>query len=172
MPNIENKINTHNRRIMQDKPTINGETRPCNCTKFRCPLQESGYSCRTESVIYQATVNSESSSNTYIGLTENEFKTRWYQHRHDFNKKQDSTELSKHIWDLKKNKTNFEIKWKILKQVPKLNNGQKMCRLCTTEALCIIKDQKGLLNKRNEIMNKCRHQNKFLLKNWKERDKK
>lgn len=167
MPNIANKINAHNKRLMQDEATNINDTRPCNCTKFACPLKESGYSCRTESVIYEATVKSANNTKTYIGLTEKEFKTRWYQHRHDFNNKQDSTELSKHIWDLRKNNKDFEISWKIMKKVPKLNNGQKMCRLCTTEALYIIKkNSKGQLNKRNEIMNKCRHQNKFLLKNW------
>ena len=50
-------------------------------------------------------------------------------------------------------------------------NGNKMCRLCVTEAAIIMKGKKGQLNQRNEIFNKCRHQNKFLLKNWKEKRK-
>ena len=172
MPNIGNKISTHNRKIMEDNATQNEETKQCNCTKFDCPLKESDFSCRTEGVIYEATVKSENKASTYIGLTEREFKTRLYQHRHDFMKKEDSTELSKHVWELKKNNKNFEINWKILKKVPKLKNGQKMCRLCTNEALLILNNKKDLLNTRNEILNKCRHQNKFLLKNWKEREKK
>ena len=52
-----------------------------------------------------------------------------------------------------------------------MKNGNQMCRLCLTEANMIIKNKTGL-NKRNEIFNKCRHQNKFLLKNWKAKDKK
>ena len=46
-----------------------------------------------------------------------------------------------------------------------------MCRLCITEASIIMTNKKGRLNKRTEVMNKCRHQNQFLLKNWKEREK-
>ena len=84
----------------------------------------------------------------------------------------ESIELSKYIWDLKTNNTNFEINWKILRKVSKLNNGNRLCRLCITEAMLIMKGKKGLLNKRKEIMNKCRHENKFLLKNWKEIKKK
>ena len=175
MPNIGTKINGHNKKILQEKQPQANETKPCNCTKFECPLKDSELSCRTESVVYQATVKSENNIKSYIGLTEKEFKTRWYQHRHDFNSKQDSTELSKHVWELKKTNKDFEIRWKILKQVPKLRNGQKMCRLCTTEALLIIKNGikngNNQLNTRNEIMNKCRHQNKFLLKNWKGKEK-
>ena len=30
--------------------------------------------------------------------------------RHDFNSKQDSTELSKHVWELKKTNKDFEIR--------------------------------------------------------------
>ena len=149
MPNMENKIVAHNRRLVQEQAVDRNETRPCNCTKFKYPIQESGYSCRTESVIYEATVNSENTTRSYIGLTEKEFKTRFYQHRHDFNQKEDSTELSKYIWELKRANKKYEIKWNILKTVPKLSNGQKMCRLCTTEALFIMKNKKEQLNKRN-----------------------
>ena len=104
-----------------------------------------------------------------------EFKQRHYQHRHDFQNenKRESTELSKHIWKLKDKNINYNIRWKIIKQVPKIKNGNQMCRLCITEAAIIMKSKIGRLNKRTEVMNKCRHTNKFLLKNWKsEKEKK
>ena len=170
MPNIGSKINAHNKKILQAK---NDQfTKSCNCTKFQCPLKESKLSCRTESVIYEATVTTKEEHHTYIGLTENEFKKRYYQHRSDFNNgKKDKTELSKYVCGLKEKNIEHEISWNILKKVTKPRNGNKMCRLCTTEAAMIIKNKKGQLNSRNEIMHKCRHQNKFLLKNWKERKK-
>jgi hypothetical protein len=40
-----------------------------------------------------------------VGLTENEFKTRYTNHKASFNnyEKRNSTELSKYIWNLKNN---------------------------------------------------------------------
>ena len=170
MPSIGSKINAHNKKILQ-KQKIQ-PTKSCNCTKFVCPLKDSKSSCRTESVIYEATVTTKDDQRTYIGFTENEFKKRFYQHRSDINNgKKDKTELSKYVCELKEKNTNHKITWKIVKQVTKPMNGNKMCRLCTTEASIIIKNKKGQLNTRNEIMHKCRHQNKFLLKSWKERKK-
>ena len=72
---------------------------------------------------------------------------------------------------MKTKNEDYKISWKILKSISKLKNGNKMCRLCLTEAALIMKEKKGQLNKRTEILNKCRHENKFLLKNWKEKKK-
>ena len=72
---------------------------------------------------------------------------------------------------MKNKNEEYKISWKILKGITKMKNGNKMCRLCVTEAAIIMKGKKGQLNKRNEIMSKCRHRNKFLLKNWKEKKK-
>ena len=164
MPNMKTIINKHNRKIIKGKKQE--KEKKCNCTKFECPMKDSNTSCRAECVVYEATVQSNSETKHYIGLTANEFKERYYKHRQDFNDetKLNSTALSKHIWELKKKNEKFKLSWKIVKSVPKLKNGNKMCRLCITEASLIMKDKPGQLNKRTEIMNKCRHQNKFLLK--------
>ena len=165
MPNIGQIINAHNRKILQKKAE---PKKPCNCKKFKCPINNKKDSCRTQNVIYQAEVQSKKEKRTYIGLTSMEFKKRFYSHRSDFEHKKDkdSTKLSSYIWTLKDNKINFEINWKILRKVGKLSNGDKICRLCTLEARMIMKNKNAPLNKRSEIMNKCRHKNKFLLKNW------
>ena len=44
---------------------------------------------------------------TYIGMTEGEFKTRFYYHKQSFNNKKyaSSTALSKYIWELKEAET-------------------------------------------------------------------
>ena len=80
--------------------------RHCNCrNKDNCPLKGN---CQISSVVYQATISTATGeSYSYIGLTENEFKKRWYGHSQSFNnpKYRLSTELSKLIWELKENNT-------------------------------------------------------------------
>ena len=83
--------------------TDNNKT--CNCRqKNTCPLDGN---CLQSSVIYQATVTRKdhNTTETYIGLTENDFKTRYRNHTTSFRhaKHRNSTELSKHIWNLKDN---------------------------------------------------------------------
>ena len=46
-------------------------------------------------------------------------------------------------------------------------NGSKSCNLCLTEKFHIITSKLPLLNKRSELISKCRHVNKFLLSNYK-----
>jgi hypothetical protein len=56
--------------------------------------------CPAKSVIYQATVKTSDKrpTQTYVGLTENDFKTRYTNHKASFNnyEKRISTELSKY----------------------------------------------------------------------------
>ena len=75
--------------------------------------------CLKSSVIYQATMRKDSRPvQTYVGLTETSFKTRFANHKSSFNdpSKRLSTELSKHVWHLKEAKLKFRITWKTLKQ--------------------------------------------------------
>ena len=75
-------------------------------------------------------------------------------------------ELSKYIWDLKKGRRNFSLKWSILKRATAYQRGAKQCNLCLEEKLCILKAKnENLLNKRSELVSKCRHENKFYLWN-------
>ena len=174
MPSINKFINSHNNKILsKTKPT--DDTKPCNCRKDPCPLKPVNKSCNTESVVYKAHVETNDETRTYIGLTGNEFKKRWYRHKESLNKERykDDTELSKHIWKLKENNITYNLKWDIMKKVKKIKNGAKSCRLCLTEALEIMKNRENPLNKRNEVMGACRHRNKFTLRNWQtEKEKK
>ena len=133
MPNVEKIISAHNKKILNNK-TI--DVKPCNCkNKQDCPLAGSETSCRISNVIYKAEVKSEKDYKTYIGLTSLEFKQRLSKHKTDFKYKkyQESTKLSNHIWNLKDNNQNFEIKWSILKKVKPTNVSDKICRLCASE---------------------------------------
>ena len=61
------------------------------------------------------------------------------------------------------------LKWSILKSVPAYSNITNRCLLCLQEKFEIIsyKNTEELLNKKSELISKCRHQNKFLLENIK-----
>ena len=64
------------------------------------------------------------------------------------------------------------LKWSIVKRVPSYSNITKRCRLCLQEKFEIIKYPRPdeLLNKRSELISKCRHANKYLLCNYKSKD--
>ena len=94
---------------------------------------------------------------------------RYTQHKLSFRSRNysNSMELSKHIWTLKDNNTNFTINWSILVTAPAYSNKSKPCYLCLTEKLYLIRAKKpSLLNKRTELISKCRHENKFYLANF------
>ena len=127
--------------------------------------------CLAKSVIYQATVKTSVTrpTQTYVGLTENQFKTRYTNHKASFNnlKKRNSTELSKYIWELKDNNISYSITWKILKRARSYSNASKRCNLCIWEKYFIIcKPDMASLNRRNELVSSCRHAKKYLLKNF------
>ena len=82
-------------------------------------------------------------------------------------KYQSSTALSKHIWSLKDKDTNFEIKWEVRKKATEYQNTTGRCNLCVAEKLVIIRaDKKTSLNKRSELVSKCRHENRYYLCNF------
>ena len=64
------------------------------------------------------------------------------------------------------------LKWSIVKSIPGYSNISKRCLLCLHEKYEIINypNQEELLNKRSELISKCRHSNKYLLSNYKSND--
>ena len=77
------------------------------------PLSGHAFVCLQSSVIYWATVkcHDTNTSETYVGLTENDFKKRYRNHIASFchAKHRNSTELSKHIWTLKDSNIDHSI---------------------------------------------------------------
>ena len=106
---------------------------------------------------------------TYIGLTENEFKTRFNLRKSSFKLEHNRTTatLSDHVWNLKKKNTNFNIKWEISKNVKPYAPGEKICKLYLQRKFSIL-ISKPSLNKRTEIFGHCVHRKQFLLNNIKE----
>ena len=157
-------VHTH---LKRPKPTPK-TTKNCNCRqKNACPLNGN---CLQTSVIYQASVTRKDNNKTetYIGLTENEFKVRYRNHHATFrhNKERNSTELSKYIWYLKDSNIEHSISWKILSSNQPYNSSSKRCNLCLKEKFFIIcRPDLSTLNKRNELVSSCRHRHKSLLRN-------
>ena len=125
--------------------------------------------CLQKSFVYQAQVDSADSRKYYLGTSEDEFKTRYNNHTISFRNRgyEKKTELSKYVWNLKDKGEGFTIKWSVAAKAFPYTCGSKRCDLCLTEKLLIAKaDPRTLLNKRSEIVSKCRHRNKFLLKGF------
>ena len=167
MQNMEAIIKNHNKAILlSDSNKIKcTPSKSCNCRKKdQCPMDGN---CLKKCLVYKAVVETENDTKSYIGCCETAFKTRFSNHKLSFNKKiySTKTELSKHIWNLKDNNREFKISWSIIAQVsPNFCKG-KRCNLCLTEKLLINKHMdQNLINSRDEILNKCRHKNKFRLK--------
>ena len=119
-------------------------------------------------IIYQNDISSE--TKFYFGLTDTPFKERFENHTRDFKHRTYSKnhEISKYIWDLKETGINLIVKWSIVEKIY-CNTKINYCKLYLLEKLYIIDfiDDNRLLNKRNEFIRGCKHQNKLLLKNVK-----
>ena len=166
MPNVGSVITAHNKRILENIPPL--EIGGCNCqVKNQCPLN--GH-CLTDNLLYEATISSDIpnySDKIYKGITRLPFKTRDRNHKKSFNhpRYKNDTELSKEVWNVKSKEKNYMIKWKMIKQYPDYNPATKRCLLCINEKLHILEHKDdNILNKRSEIISKCRHQNRHKLK--------
>lgn len=165
MPNIKQSISNHNKKLLSKQPTENNKVeRNCNCRdKNTCPLQGE---CLKACVIYQGTTTNTTTGNkdTYIGLTENTFKTRYTQHKSSFklNHKRSSTALSEHIWSLSEKHMTYTLDWEILAHCRPYKPGQKFCALCVEEKFLINKLNPSL-NVNRTYWTYCAHKRKFLL---------
>ena len=172
MPNMKAIINGHNKKVLNKKPSQNERT--CNCrNRELCPLD--GH-CLTKEVLYEATVNADVpryEARTYKGITERTFKERFKEHNKTFrdSKLKADTELSKEVWNVKDAGGTPVITWRILQKSRTYNPTAQRCALCLTEKLAIAEHTgKDLLNKRSEVVAKCRHQFKYQLENIDSKD--
>ena len=136
----------------------------CNCRGGVdvCPLNGE---CLTKGIVYEAKVIAKGAGNEmiYIGSTSTTFKERYNNHKasQKHEKKQSSTKLSKHVWELKRAGVDHTIKWRILRRAKEYSTLSKRCDLCLTEKLFILKARKETrLNSRTDLTSQCRHQKK------------
>ena len=165
MPNIKSVINVHNKRVLSS--THVEDERACNCKKnTNCPLNKN---CLTKSMVYEATISSNIPNyqpKKYIGLCEGTFKKRFSSHKSSFNleRYKNSTALSTEVWRIKQMDGEPEIKWRVVRKAKAYTPESKKCLLCLAEKFEIANyPGDNLLNKRSEIVAKCRHRRKHLI---------
>ena len=177
LPNLEQIISSHNKKVLRSSSTDNTVKKLCNCRNGSqdCPLQGN---CLNSSLIYKAEVSANLPPNNnlssqgiakkaeYIGLASNTFKERYSNHQMSFRheRHQNSTGLSKYVWKLKRNNIPFSIQWSKITNAAPYNPVSNKCNLCTLEKVYILRsDHNFPLNLRTELISKCRHRDKFLL---------
>ena len=165
MPNMEAVIRNNNARVFNDSKSPDVSVDTCNCRDTAsCPLDGK---CLTSSIVYKATVQKASGNVSYLGVSERPFKERYNNHTKAFRnrKYEKDTELSKLIWKLKDAGEQHTLSWSIASSAIPYKCGGSRCDLCATEKLLIIMAAPGsIINKRDEVVSKCRHKNKFILK--------
>ena len=73
-----------------------------------------------------------------------------------------STELPKRVWEHKNKGQDYQIQWSVIKKTAPYRCGARIRSLCLAEKLQIIKAKpEGLLNKRSQLISKCRHKKNF-----------
>ena len=171
MPSIKN-INTHNKKIIN--PPKDNITRTCNCIgKHQCSLKEK---CLTNNVLYKASITSNEENcktKIYCGVSETAFKLRYANHKKTFNniKYQTDAELSSEYWNIISANKTSNVPWEILGTHKSYNQSSKRCLLCLNEKLAIaLHRDDNMLNKRSEVISKCRHRNKYMLANYDSKD--
>ena len=164
--NFKNIIKANNTLKLKNNTNTKKEEQECNCQKKnKCPLDGK---CKIDTVIYEATITTPTETKKYIGSTEGSFKQRFYGHTTDtkHKKNKNNTSLALFYWENLEEGIQPTITWKILKKCSKYQRGGKKCDVCLTEKAFILKHQgPDLLNKRSELMNRCRHASKHKLEN-------
>ena len=115
-------------------------------------------------MVYKAEVTTNTTYKEYYGTPEGEFKSRYNNHTQSYRHTShiSDTELSKYLWTLKANGTDYHLKWSMY--ASRYEYDSRRCDLCLIEKIIIaLADSKVLLNKRTELISKCRHRNKFIL---------
>ena len=164
MQNIKSVINNHNMKVLNNAAEIEES---CNCrNKNNFPLDGK---CFTPNIIYEAQITSNQlnyKQKIYIGTAETYFKNRFSSHTKLFNLEhyENDTELPKEYWTIKRNHFTPKVTWRIIKKCTPFNTTKRKCYLCLNEKHEIA-SYKGdnILSKRSELINICRHQNKFTL---------
>ena len=98
MSNVKTIISNQNKAVINKSSNPPAQTiNTCNCRDKRsCPLDGK---CNVRNIIYQAEVTTSQSKQTYIGLCDTSFKSRYRNHTCSFRNERyrNSTELSKYV---------------------------------------------------------------------------
>ena len=160
-------IASHNAKLSQGGDDVREEY-GCNCRtgKDSCPLQGS---CLVPTLVYKAEVETGAIRKHYFGQTAITFKKRWSNHMSDCRipSKRQSTTFSNFMWSLKDREEDSNVRWSKVSVTRPYQRGGRSCSLCLTEKVSIARDTtREMLNKRREIMNRCRHRDRHYLTNY------
>ena len=166
MPNMAQHIAGHNKKVIK---MAEGREDPqsfgCNCRTGvqSCPLNGE---CKTPHLVYKAEVKAGDETKFYIGQTANTFKKRYNGHKSDVKLRKRKTTLSTHMVELERRGVVPEkVVWSKVAIVKPKQKGDMCCQLCLSEKTHIAVGGDGILNKRWEIMARCRHKEKLVLLN-------
>ena len=167
-PSMKQIISRHNNKVLREDPTLHEEQDGCNCQEGveECPFHGN---CLIDNIVYKATVNSQDGVKDYIGQTMNSFKTRFSSHKNSFSNtaRKKATSLSSYVWNLKEKNIDYQINWSKVARALPYQGGGGLCNLCNMEkTLIVTSDPEKTLNKRTEIMGKCRHKWPYYLNNY------
>ena len=73
--------------------------------------------------------------------------------------------LVKKVWELKEKGINHNITWSIIEKSKAYQGGSRYCNLCLSEKFHILSSS-NIINKKSELLSKCRHEQKFPLKSF------
>ena len=143
------------------EPSLPCDAYKINCVGYQCPVNGE---CLKSDLVYSCKVESANEVREYIGSTKNSFKVRWNAHNSDarYISKRTKTTLADYIWSLKEKNIVYSQSWKVELSTkvycPEIG-------VCLSEKYWLLKNHKvrKLVNKRTEILNKCRHRAPFLL---------
>ena len=170
MLNFASIINSHNKKIINNNiPKPSPPT--CNCRfKTSCPLNGDGLQSSLVYICKADTPDIIGNHPHYIGLTENTFKDRFFKYKNSskYESKRNATELSNFVWENKHANTETNLVRNVLDKARAYKPEAKRCMLCLTEKYHLIFSKLNLLNSRNELVTKCRHENEFYLANFKD----
>ena len=114
LPNVKAHIAKHNSKLLRE-PDLNGNTEKCICKDPpTCPLPNR---CNMKNVVYQATVKARGCEDAnYVGLTARPFKTRYGEHKGDFENlgRKNNTKLAVHVWGVKEGGETPEVTWDVV----------------------------------------------------------
>ena len=175
MPSVDRILKAKNQKLLEPDKKLKIEG--CNCPERQtCPINKQ---CQTRSLIYRADLKYEVDrqgpqevleiNKVYFGNSMNTFKQRYAVHKSSFTHQRykDSTGLSSFIWKLKDRNLPYSLKFSVETLAPAYTKESKICFLCLAEKTSILfSDHFSSLNKRSELMGKCRHRLKWLLLNW------
>ncbi|KAJ8027663.1 hypothetical protein HOLleu_32868 [Holothuria leucospilota] len=112
MANMNQVVSAHNKHILTTHNLQPATQNNCNCrVQTQCPLEGN---CVADNIVYQATVTRHynNKEESYIGLTENTFKTRYTADKSSFNHKDKRNATT--LWKLKDTNVEHTVKWKLI----------------------------------------------------------